>query len=464
MKKYFFIVIIFSLLITSGQGCLKGGSREAQEAALTKITLDYWRVFDDDDVLNDVIKAYREIHPNINVNVRKMRFEEYEDELVQAFAEDRGPDLFSIHNTWLAKYQPLITPLPKTISMVYQETRGTIKKETVAVIREEATMTVRELQNDFVDVVAEDVVQPYQPDHRSSVENRIWAIPYSVDTLALFYNKDLLNSAGIAEPPATWRDFQTQVKDMTLVDLDGGIVQSGAAIGTTENIERAVDIVSLLMMQNGTTMTNESTGKATFAEIPEGYPSNIPPALSAVQFYTDFANPVKEVYSWDAEQPNSFEAFVNGTTAFFFGYSYHIPLIRARNPKLNFDIAPMPQIEGGKTVNYANYWMEVVSKTTEHVDEAWSFIQFAATAEQVTSYLSEADKPTALRSLINMQLEDLDLSVFASQILTAEDWYSGEDPEAAEQAILDMVENILAGVEDPERELEIAQSKVNQTL
>ncbi|MBU0531214.1 MAG: extracellular solute-binding protein [Candidatus Uhrbacteria bacterium] len=464
MKKLIFLTLVASLMITSGQGCLRGGSSEAQQAALEKVTLEYWRVFDSSDVFKELIASYREIHPNINVSVTKMRFEEYEDELVQAFAEDRGPDMFSIHDTWMTQYQPLITPLPKSLSLVYQETKGTLKKETVAVIKEEPTITVRELQTAYVDVVADDVVLPYQPDPRSSSEDRIWGLPYSVDTMVLFYNKDLLNAAGIAESPATWRDFQTAVSEMTLVDLDGGIVQAGAALGTTKNVERAFDLISLLMMQNGTQMTHPTSGRATFAEVPDGATSKIPPGLTAVQFYTDFANPVKEVYTWNAKQPDSFEAFVNGTTAFFFGYSYHIPLIRSRNPKLNFDIGAMPQISGGKTVNYANYWIEVVSKTSDHQDEAWDFIQYVADAEQVTTYLDKANKPTALRELINTQLEDLDLSIFASQILTAQNWYSGEDPVAAESAMLDMVENILAGVEDPEDELEIAQSKVNQTL
>lgn len=463
IKKIFVIFAALSLLVTSGQGCLRGGSSEAQQAALEKINLEYWRVFDEASVFNDLIKTYREIHPNVTIDVTKMRFEEYEDELIQAFAEDRGPDLFSIHNTWMGEYQPLITPLPDTLSLVYQETQGTINKETVAVIREEATMSVRDMQTQFVDVVADNVIMAYQPDSRSDSTNRIWGIPYSVDTLALFYNKDLLNAAGIPEPPASWREFQEQVQELTLLDLNGNLVQSGAAIGYTENVERAFDIVSLLMMQNGTQMTS-SSGRATFAEVPEDSSASVPPALSAVEFYTDFANPLKVVYTWNEDQPDSFDAFANGTAAFFLGYSYHIPLIKARNPKLNFEIAPVPQIEGGRNVNYANYWIEVVSKSSAHSDYAWDFIQFVADAERVSDYLSKAGKPTALRTLINTQIEDLDLSVFASQVLTAEDWYRGTDIDVAEEAVLDFVEAYLSGVEDPDRELEIAQSKVNQTI
>lgn len=460
MKRTFIIFIALAFLVTSGLGC-RGGSQEAQDAALEKVTLSYWRVFDDSDDFKEIISAYRELHPNVNISIRKMRFEEYEDELWEAFAEDRGPDLFSIHNTWLEKYDSLTTPLPETLDIVYQEVQGTLKKETVAVIRQEPSMTIRELQTDYVDVVAEDVIQPHQSDPRGSTENRIWSLPYSVDTLALFYNKDLLNAAGIPEPPTNWTDFQEQVQELTLIDLDGGVVQAGAALGTTDNVERAFDIISLLMMQNGTQMTT-SSGTATFAQSTGS--GSEPPGLDAVDFYTDFANPTKVVYTWDEDQPDSFDAFANGTAAFFFGYSYHIPLLKAQSPKLNFDITTMPQISSSKTVNYANYWTEVVSKTSDHVDWAWDFIQFAAAEENVASYLSRADKPTALRSLINTQLDDLTLSVFASQILTADDWYDGEDPAAAEDALLDFVEDYLAGLEDPERELRIAESKVNQTL
>jgi len=281
--------------------------------------------------------------------------------------------------------------------------------------------------------------------------------------MALFYNKDLLNAAGIPEPPTTWREFQEQVQSLTLLDLNGGVVQAGAAIGTTENVERAFDIVSLLMMQNGTQMAS-SSGRATFAQVPEDSSASVPPALSAVEFYTDFANPMKVVYTWNEDQPDSFDAFANGTTAFFLGYSYHIPLIKARNPKLNFEISAVPQIEGGRNVNFANYWVEVVSKQSSNSEYAWDFIQFVAEAEQVTDYLSKANKPTALRSLINTQIEDLDLSIFASQVLTAEDWYRGSDIDVAEEAVLDFVEAYLTGVEKPERELQIAESKVNQTL
>jgi multiple sugar transport system substrate-binding protein len=426
------------------------------------VQLEWWSVFDDGQNYREIFDAYSDIHSNVSVIFKRLRYEEYNEELLRAFAEGRGPDIISIHNTWIPEYQTLIQPMPESTSLVFIETRGTLKKEQVPVMRETPTLTVRQLRDQFVDVVVDDVVKPYQENQTGAAENRIWGLPSSVDSLALFYNKDLLNGAGIPEPPKTWKEFQDAVKKLTRIDASGNIVQSGAALGTANNVERATDLLSVIMMQNGTEMANSSTGAATFADVSRGSSSE-PEAVAAVRFYTDFANPIKEVYTWNDNQPSSFDAFANGTTAFFFGYSYHTPLLQARNPKLNFDVAKLPQIGGSRVVNYASYWVHTVAKSSKHADEAWDLIQFATKKEQAEKYLATAERPTALRELINAQIENSDMSVFASQTLTAKSWYKGRDAGAAETALLDLIDNALSASKLID-ELRITQNKVNQTL
>jgi len=456
-KRSFSLVALAALLVTTGAGC--SGSSAAEVAASQPVTLTVWRVFDDDSTLEPAMDAYRQIHKNVSFKYRTLRYEEYQDALLQAFAEGTGPDIFSINNAWIGQYEPLILPLPKTLTIPYSEVRGTIKKETVITLKEEPAMTVRELQTDFVDVVAADVVRDYQPNPKQEAEQRIFGLPYSVDTLALYYNKDLMNAGGIAQPPNAWTEFQDAAAKLTAVGTNDAVVQSGAAIGTSRNVERAADILSLLMMQNGTVMT-DARGYATFGNALE---DKTVPGMDAVRFFTEFANPTKAVYSWNVEQPDSLDAFVSGKTALFLGYSYHLPIIRSRAPKLSFGIAPVPQISEGRTVNFANYWVETVSKASKNYNWAWDFIQFSSKADQVGSYLSAAAKPTALRSLINGQLEDNDLSVFASQLLTAKSWYKGKDADVAETALLDLIDATNAG-SDLERSIRDAQNKVNQTL
>jgi multiple sugar transport system substrate-binding protein len=448
--------ILLIPLALMGAGC--GGSSIAQELATTPVTITIWRVFDDDDTYKTIMSAYQALHPNVSFQYRELRYDEYEDELIRAFAEGAGPDIFSVHNTWIGEYESLIQPLPDSLTIPYSETRGTIKKETVYTVQEEPTLSQRALKSDYVDVVVDDVLRSYKPNAKAPEEERIFGLPMGMDSLALFYNKDLLNAAGIPEPPGTWTQFQDQVSQLTQINASDSIVQAGAAIGTSRNIERAFDIVTILMMQNGTQMI-DSRGRATFAqETDSGFLGG-----EAMRFYTDFANPLKAVYTWNEDMPDSFDAFTSGNTAFFFGYSYHYDLIRAVNSKLDFAVAPLPQIDGGKTVNYANYWVEAVAKSTDAGDWAWDFVQFAASEDRVTSYLEAARKPAALRSLINSQLEDETLSIFAGQTLTADSWYKGSNASVAEEAILDLIDAFLGG-DEQERALKDAQNKVNQSL
>ncbi|NQV88920.1 MAG: extracellular solute-binding protein [Parcubacteria group bacterium] len=436
-------LLLITFILT---GC--GGNAVAEKLATTPVTLKIWRVFDGDETFRTLMESYQALHPNVSFEYRELRLGEYEDELIRAFAEGKGPDIYSLHNTWIGAYSSLIKPMPASVTIPYSETRGTVKKEVIYTIQEEPTLSQRALKSDYVDVVAKDVIR----------DNKIMGLPLSVDTMALYYNEDLLDAAGIPLPPETWTDFQTQVTEIVKIGSKDEIVQAAAAIGTGKNVERSFDIVSLLMMQNGTQMT-DSRGRALFGqETDSGFPAG-----QAMRFYTDFANPLKEVYTWNNEQRDSFDAFVSGNVAFFFGYAYHAPLIRAANGKLDFSITAMPQIEGGKTVNIANYWVETVAKSSNNSNWAWNFILFAADGDRVMSYLNAAQKPTALRGLINDQIEDNTLSVFVGQTLTAESWYKGKDAHVAENAFINLINAYLSGAEE-ERALADAQNKVNQTL
>jgi multiple sugar transport system substrate-binding protein len=416
-------------------------------------------VFDDPGSLGEITKAYGAVHKNVSFEQRTLRYDEYEDALLHAFAEGTGPDIFSIPNTWIGEYEPLISPLPKTLTIPYTEIRGTIKKETVITLKEEPALTERELKANFVDAVAADVVRSYKPNANKEAERRIFGLPLAMDTLALYYNKDLFNAAGIAEPPTSWTEFQADVTKLTTIGPNDSIVQSGAAIGGSRNVERAFDILSVLMMQNGTKMT-DANGGITFGAKQQD-DSN--PGGDAVRFYAEFADTLKSVYAWNAEQPGSFEAFATGKTAMFLGYSYHAPLIRQRAPKLSFAVAPLPQISSGRVVNMANYWVETVSKSTKNANWAWDFVQFAAKADHVKSYLTATGKPTALRALINEELADENLAVFAGQLLTAKSWYAGKNATVAESAFLDLIDQAVAGG-DVDKILLEAVNKVSQTL
>jgi len=453
-NKILLLGLILIFIITSGLGC-KFQSKKLKEA-LQPVTLTYWRVWDDSSSFDGLISAYHALHPNITIQYKKLRYEEYENKLLNALAEDRGPDIFSVHNTWLGKYQNKLLPLPATITIPYQYQKGSIKKETVVELKTTKSLSLLNLKNKYIDAVYSDVVRK-----DSQGKEQIYALPLSVDTLALFYNRELFNAAGIAQPPQTWDEFQEDVKKITKIDEQDNILQSAVGMGTSSNVARSSDILSILMMQNGTKM--ESNGRATFHKVPSGQKERFYPGEDALIFYTDFANPSKLVYTWNKDMPNSLDAFVQGRTAMFFGYAYNIPDIKAFAPKLDLGIAKLPQIEGNPEINFANYWVEGVSKKTKHPNEAWDFIQFITNEKNVVKYLDKANKPTALRSLIGSQKENPELNVFANQLLTAKSWYHGKDANAVELVFKDLIDTINKGELEPRKALNLAAQRVDQT-
>ena len=455
-NKIIAISLLLLFVLSSGFGC-KGVDKEVEDA-MQPITLEYWRVFDGPDTFKEIIENYNRVHPFITIKYKKLRYEEYEEELLNALAEDRGPDMFSIHNTWMKKYENKIEPLPEQITMAYPVEKGSIKKEIIPELRTKRTISTNQLKNVFVDVVSHDVVFE---------DNKIYGLPMYVDTLALYYNRDLLNNAGIATIPKYWNsEFQQSVKKLTKHDNRYGIIQSGVSLGGSDNIERYSDILSLLMMQNGAIMLNDNN-QVLFHSVPASFKDdNYNPGLEALRFYTDFSNPTKEVYSWNEELNSSMEMFISGNLAFTFNYSYSLEDIKNKAPKLNFSVAKMPQIEGNPMdINFANYWVEVVSKKSKYTEEAWDFIHFATNEDQVMNYLENTNKPTAIRSLISQQeLNNPELSIFANQTLTAKSWYQGDNPQAMEDIIGDMIDSVNKNEAEIQEIINLAASQIQQTI
>jgi len=461
-KKILLLSCLLILVMLSGFGC-RTVSQQVQEK-MRPVVLQYWRVWDGQEDFKPAITEYNKIHSNVSIQYRKLRYEEFEQELINALAEDRGPDIFSINANWLKRYQTKISYMPDQITMAYPVVKGTLKKETIPELRTKKSLTLASLKNGFVDTVYNDVTFTFYDETLKADTRKIFALPLSMDALATFYNKDLLNNAGIADLSDYWnKQFQKDVKKLTKQNSKGEILQAGVALGGGFNIERSSEILAALMMQNGTSVLDDQ-GRVVFRQYVREKDYN--PGVDAIRFYTDFANPTKDVYSWNKSMPNSLDAFVQGNLAIMFGYSYHIPLIRARAPKLNFGIRPFPQIEGRTDPkNVADYWVETVSKKSRYKNEAWDFIQFmAAQPEIVKTYLDSTKRVSAIKSLIKEEVNDDDVGVFAQQVLVSSSWYQGVNYEVADKSLKEMVEAIADNPDNLDYEARVAEGKVSHTI
>jgi multiple sugar transport system substrate-binding protein len=444
------LFLIVGILTVSGCGC-------APVVKKYKVDLEVWGALDDSDAYNEIFKDYRDLNPNVGtITYKKQRIETYEKDLIDALASGKGPDIFLIHNTWLPAFANKVAPAPKEI------------------------LTEQKFRQDFVDVAADDFV----------AEGNVFAVPLSVNSLALYYNRDLFNAAGITAPPRTWGEFLVTVEKITRVNALGEISPSGVAMGTAGNINRSTDILGMLMLQNGTQM-RDASGRADFGR------SEV--AKKALEFYTSFAKNGASNYTWNPQLHYSVDAFSEGTLAMMLNYSWQIPVIRSKSPKLNFSVAEVPQVSPGSPVNYANYWAYAVSSnkvivpdtknkmlpvTNEmRVAEAWKFLTYLTTKAEMQNatgtsattavkkpvstidpaekYLEKTQQPAARRDLIEKQKNDVDLGVFAKSNLTAKSWMQ-IDPVATEAIFAEMISTVNRGAASAAEALSIAAERVKK--
>lgn len=449
VKKIFFLglVLIFGLTL-SGCGC-------KEKVVSYKVDLEIWGVADDSDTYDEIFSHYRKLNKNVGQIVyKKKNLSTYKTELIDAMASGKGPDIILIHNTWLVGFSDKIVPAPKEI------------------------LNEQRYRKNFVDVCVADFVD----------KGEIFAVPLTVNSLALYYNKDLFNVAGITTPPKTWEEFEEAVVKLTRVDGFGEITQSGAAMGTAYNINRSTDIVSLLMFQSNVEMGNGSGG-AAFADKAG--------ARSALDFYTQFARTNSANYTWNPRMHYSSDAFSEGTLGMMINYSWQIPTIKSKAPKLNFAIADVPQFSQIAPANYANYWAYAVVGNKQivnegksapvtqeiRVKEAWKFLTYLTTkgealpeTEQKTvgglgqtfdpnfdpteNYLKKTKQPAARRDLVENQKSDPELAPFAYGNLIAKSWKQS-DPVAIEAILAEMIDQVNKGAANVSEALSRASSRIN---
>jgi len=422
LKSKTLLAIIGIALLSAGCG---GGTSTTSQ----RVVLNFWDPFESLQNLQPLITAYEQKYPNVQVVYTQKDITTYPQDLINALASGSGPDIFAINNSWLPEYMDKITSAPA------------------------AAFTYTDYKNAFVDVAVNDFTQ----------NQKVYAAPLYVDSLGLYYNKDILGSVGIATPPKTWAELASDVQKIKRADGTGYFTLSGLAAGTNANVNRAVDILYLMMLQKGAVPYSADGTQPQFGQSVQQSGNSSTPGLDGLNFYTSFANPASPNYNYNARSDYSIDAFANGRAAFLYSYSYTAATLKQKNPNLNFDVAAVPQPDlNNPSVNFANYWGEAVSKQSKSPNTAWNFLQFLTSKDSLDKYYAKDKQPSSRRDLIGLQIQDPDIGVFANANLTAKSFYK-PDQAKIDNIFGQMIDDVILNGVKPEQALQQAMQKA-QTL
>lgn len=355
------------------------GRREsAPEAAV----LEMWGVVDDAEDWREVLALFKKDYPHITVTYKRFPTDTYEEMLVNRLAEGKGPDLFLMPDTWLVKHRDKILPLPAASN----------------------PLSAADLARTFTDDPATRLVTP---------EGDLLGLPMYVDSLALFYNTDAFEAAGIAEPPKTWDEAAALSQRLAVVSPEGNVTRAGLALGSANNTDHAFEIVSGLILQRGNAIVRPNKS----IELTDR-------AAEAFRLFASFADAREKNFTWTSRMPASLDAFASGQAAMAVGFASDMQRIRAKNPHLRFSVTPLPQFsqDGGARRTLAKYLFPAVSRLSKNAGAAWQFIFFVTGKEPSAAYYKATGRPAARRDLITAGAKNGQDDVFFRQSLIARSW------------------------------------------
>ena len=302
-----------------------------QEQPVKQTVLTYWGLWEPTAVLDEVIQSYQQENPGIKVDYRIQSHKDYRERLQTAIASGNGPDIFRYHSSWVPMFGEDLAVLPANV------------------------MSAADFKSTFYPSASQ-LLQ---------IEGKIVGLPVMYEGLGLYYNKDILQTAGV-EPPATWAELKKLATELSVpadksTRLGGEITRGGLAIGNASNVDHFSDILALLILQNG-----GDPAEPAYTEVRD-----------ALVFYTNF---ITEDAIWNNDLPSSTVAFAKGDAAMMFAPTWRAHEVKELNPSLNFGIASVPQLSD-EHIAWSNYWAEGVNDKTANKEESWAFLKHMTSPE-----------------------------------------------------------------------------------
>lgn len=406
----FQIVLVSTFGAVAVAGVLIFALAVGNNAASTVGDVEIWGTLDGTS-FNTVIRQALEKDTRLSHVVYVQKDEDkFITELTNALASGTGPDLALIPHDYAYSQASKLIPIPA------------------------ASLSTTQFENIFIEG-ANPFVLP---------ATGIVAVPLAVDPLVLYWNKDLMGTAGYAKPPVYWDELQGIAHTVTAREADGSIEKSAIDFGEYRNVNNAKSIIGLLILQAGGEVTTyDQAGKLIPALSPKtGVVTQSTP--SAIRFYTGFADPSQNDYTWSRSLPEARQAFAAGDLALYVGRASEAPTITRINPNLNYAIAPIPQIRGATAaVDTGTVYGFAVPRAAKNPTGAFT-VAAILTAADVSQKLSIAlGIPSARREVLALPAEGND-PLFNKQAIIVRNWVD-PDPVQTNAIFQGMIENTTSG-------------------
>jgi ABC-type glycerol-3-phosphate transport system substrate-binding protein len=414
MSKFQIILTsIFVLFIIIGVvlfATYKGGNNQV---SLPKIVV--WGTFPE-SLFSKYVSEINISRPEpLDVEYVQISESNFDKAFIEALARGLGPDAILVSQDLIHKHEDKVVPIPYSV------------------------LSQRDFQNTFVEQ-AELYLKP----------DGVMALPFMLDPLVMYWNRDTFTNAGVAVFPYFWDEFSAIGQKINQKDVNSNIRRSVLAFGEFNNISHAREIFGALMLQAGNPVTyRESDGMSIASALGDRGFVGTTSSLPALNFFTKFSDPRNPDYSWNRSLPNSKSFFLSGNLATYVGYASELVDIRQKNPNLDFDVAPLPQARGGKNrATFGSMYGFSIVRSTADANSSYAVLSALLTPASLTKMIELSYLPPVRRDMIASGSSDPYLSIFYDSALISKGWLDTNKAES-DRIFQGIVENVTSGRKTP---------------
>lgn len=363
-RNFYLLIILSGLLLLLS--CSEKDDKE--------VVIKFWAMGSEAEQITKILPEFEQKYPGIKVKVQQIPWTAAQEKLITAFASDNTPDICQLGNTWIPQFAALnaIIDLSEFIAK-----SKIIKPEY------------------FFSGVWETNI----------IDNKIYGIPWYVDTRLMFYRKDVFQKAGFNEPPKNWKELYQLCKKIK--DLNDDKEKYPIFIPTNE-----WNTFIIFGLQAGAELLKENNTLGNFnsKEFKESFDF-------LIKFHKENLTPLGMM-----QVTNVYQAMAEEYISIYFSGPWNIPEFKKwmiGNLSDKWSTAPMPgykneypglSLAGGSSL--------VIFKNSKYKNEVWKLIEFLSEPEmQLKVYKLTNNLPSVINAWKDSSLsEDIYMKAFYLQL------------------------------------------------
>jgi multiple sugar transport system substrate-binding protein len=340
MKKLVFSLVMVAVLLLSACGAKPPASTASTSSSAgsgnpVQITYMEWGDPAELDVWKAIVADFEAANPGVKVNVDVSDWDSYWTKLKTLLAANTPPDVFAMDAPLYPDYQ----------------SRGVLLN----------LQPYIDKNPDMLDGLFPNTLTAYK------TPTGYFGLPRDFQTIAVFYNKDMFDKAGVPYPKAGWTydDLRATAKALTKdTKGDGKTDQFGYVIDPWD-FEGGM---SEIIWAYGGDLINADHTKTMLGD---------PKARQAFQFLHDMMFIDKSIPDPNTSTQYGGDLFLSGNAAMIATGHWSVP--GYSQAKFKWDVVPMPTGPAGQatSVNSAGF---VVAKDSKNPQVAFNFIKFVESA------------------------------------------------------------------------------------